>query len=302
MSFYPGALMDSTSPAIKDTVLITLFDNGDLQFQLKVFNAGKDCTGIQTSYISNACIVTINEGDSCDTVTNIGPPLFDSSKITWTNGDPFVLAKYVSNSEGVSNSIINMFNGGNGYSVENDQRAVVLYDSRGEGVLCGVMENDSNRGPDDLLPIKRSTRPSPPPAASMPSSSESNYTRTPSVTFPSETSVPVTTPPISGGTQMPTGTRPILVPQTTLAPQQIIVSSPPPMTLTSPPLNQPLIITTLQPLSVTQLPIFTTQQPMSVSTTQQPMFGTVTQQPMSVTVTQQPFAIQPMAVSTPPPN
>ena len=181
-----------------NVVSITLFDNLDLQFQLKVTNAGNDCTG-QRSTNPDACIVAIHSGNSCDTASDIGRMFYDSSKIEWTNGNPFVKALYASDSAGVSNSIVNLFNGGNGYGKDdNNQRPLVLYDSQGNAVLCGIMAEGDNVN--TFAPtISPTTRKTPKPAA----------TRAPSA-LPT-TAKPTTTKPISSAptTASPTTRQPV---------------------------------------------------------------------------------------------
>ena len=109
MNFYPG-VADTTPISAAGKILVTLFNNGDLEFTLRVRNAGQDCTGEQNTN-SDGCVVRINEGSSCDTVEKIGRPFYNSSNIEWTNGDPFLTSEYASDSSGLSNSI--NLNGGN---------------------------------------------------------------------------------------------------------------------------------------------------------------------------------------------
>lgn len=127
---------------VKGRIFITLFNNLDLQFQLNVKEAGRNCTG-QEKKIENGCIVAIHKGTSCGTPSLIGPQFYDSTKFGWTNSNPFKMAKYTSDSLGLSSSIVSLYNGGNGYGVDgNENHAIVLYNSEGEKVLCGIMVSE----------------------------------------------------------------------------------------------------------------------------------------------------------------
>lgn len=279
-----------------NVVFITLFDNLDLQFQLKVPNAGIDCTG-QSSTNPDACIVAIHSGNSCDTASDIGRMFYDSSKIEWTNGNPFVKALYVSDSAGVSNSVVNLFNGGNGYGKEdNNQRPVVLYDSQGNVVLCGIMEEGENintfaptisptarktpkpaatRAPSALPTTAKPTTSKPissAPVTASPTTRQPVETRAPSAS--STTAKPTTTKPISSApvtasptTRQPVETRaPSAVP-TTIRPTTMMpmIVTPVPTTA-SPSTLAPMFVPTLEPVPTTLGPTSTFgQTPVSQS-------------------------------------
>jgi len=273
MMHYPGIAVSSSSASIKSKVYTTLFDNRDLQFQLKVLNAGKDCTGQQNTN-TNGCVVAIHEGASCDTVQTIGPPFFDPSNIEWTNGDPFATAKYVSDSKGLSNSVVNMYNGGNGYGkVDNDQRVIVIYDFQGDGILCGVMEINNPLLTNPPMSPTYQPKTTAPTMTRPVTSAPTKQPRTPPLITGAPVVIPqpVSQPPFSSspitGTQKPATQEPIA--PAVITPQPVLVSQPPisprPVIVTNPPsapmitpypsiAPQPLPLVTPQPFAPTRYP------------------------------------------------
>jgi hypothetical protein len=88
----------------------------------------KDSNFIHVDTKDHCFGVEIHDGASYDDASLVGPPLYDASKIPWTNGNPLHIVKYLSDSNGASSSERPMFNGGNGYGYcPNEGRALVMY-------------------------------------------------------------------------------------------------------------------------------------------------------------------------------
>mmetsp|Transcript_5837 Transcript_5837/g.8400 ORF Transcript_5837/g.8400 Transcript_5837/m.8400 type:complete len:511 (+) Transcript_5837:176-1708(+) len=143
---YPGSTVE-TDPEGQVTMT---FDNGDIIIALSINGVSEDCSD-DNEHNNGACTVQIFNGRSCENSDLITFPWWNGAIFGASN--PWLEVAYTSNdgnSEFTSNSEI-MMTDGNGYDVKtNEGHTVIIHDSSGNRIACGILQNCKAGCPNDV--------------------------------------------------------------------------------------------------------------------------------------------------------
>jgi len=130
MSRYPG--YTASKPGGKITIKE---QDSDLLILMNMDSVGDGCP--ETKSGKGGCGTHIHAGTTCDDSTAVKDHYYNSNVF---DSDPWSSVTYISNEDGRSSTLTTL-TGGNGYSLEeNANHAMVVHDSTGTRIACGLLQ------------------------------------------------------------------------------------------------------------------------------------------------------------------